>query len=183
MPVEPGNRDDEQMSVRQADASGGDIRANQHEEDRMRGIHCGKRGSEAAGEEQPDKLRKTVRFEQEAPSAAASSDPTVALEYAASGETQDRLGFVLVQQSGHVDDDVQTSALDAVNEMDGRKSRYIGEVLDWYRGEDAGDLKRSEPNELVENLTCLNALEGKFWKSNQKEGRDERRIGSERRDE
>ena len=51
--------------------------------------------------------------------------------------------------------------------MDGRKSRYIGEVLEWYRGEDAGDLKRSESNELVENLTCLNALEGKIWKSDQ----------------
>ena len=35
------------------------------------------------------------------------------------------------------------------------------EVLDWYRGEDAGDLKRSELNELVENLTCLNAFEEK----------------------
>ena len=32
----------------------------------------------------------------------------------------------------------------------------------------AGDLKRSELNELVENLTCLNALEGKILKSNQK---------------
>ena len=30
----------------------------------------------------------------------------------------------------------------------------------WYRGEDAGDLTRSELNELVENLTCLNALVG-----------------------
>ena len=28
------------------------------------------------------------------------------------------------------------------------KSRYIGEVLDWYRGEDAGDLKGSELHEL-----------------------------------
>ena len=36
------------------------IRENQHEEDRMRDIHVGKRGSEAAGDEQPDKLRKTV---------------------------------------------------------------------------------------------------------------------------
>ena len=54
----------------------------------MRDIHVGKRGSEAAGEEQPDKLRKTVRFEQEASSASASSDPTVVLEYPASGETQ-----------------------------------------------------------------------------------------------
>ena len=57
----------------------------------------------------------------------------------------------------------------------------MGEVLEWYRGEDAGDLKRSEINELVENWTCLNALESKFnpkilmdekswktWKSNQK---------------
>ena len=170
VPMELGNRDHEQMAVRQADASGGDIRANQHEEDR---IHCGKRGSEAAGEEHPDKLRKTVRFEQEAPSAAASSDPTVALQYPASGETQDRPGSVLVQKTGHVDDDVQTSAFDACNEMDGLKSHYIGEVLDWYRGEDAGDLKRSELNELVENLTCLNAFEGKFWKCNQKDGRDE----------
>ena len=69
-----------------------------------------------------------------------------------------RPGSVLVQKSCHVDDDVQISALDAFYEMDGRKSRYIGEVLEWYRGEDAGDFKRSELNELVENLTCLNAL-------------------------
>ena len=55
-----------------------------------------------------------------------------------------RPGSVLVQTSGHVDDDVQISALDAFYEMDGRKRRYIGEVLDWNRGEDAGDLKRSE---------------------------------------
>ena len=89
----------------------------------MRDIHVGKRGPEAAGEEQPDKLRKTVRFEQAAPSssAAASSDPTVALEYPASGETQDRPGSVLVQTSGHVDDDVQISALDAFHERMGER--------------------------------------------------------------
>ena len=82
------NRADEQVAVRHADASGGDVRENQHDENRMRDIHVGKRGPEAAGEEQPDKLRKTVRFEQEASSssAAASSDPT--LLYPASGETQ-----------------------------------------------------------------------------------------------
>ena len=142
VPRVPENRDDEHMAVRQADASGGDIRENMHEEDRMRDIHVGKRGSEAAGAEQPDKLRKTVRFEQEAPSAAASSDPLVAPEYPASDETQDRLGYVLVQKSGHVDDDVQISALDAFYEMDGGKSRYIGEVLDWFRGEDAGDQEK-----------------------------------------
>ena len=129
----------------------------------MRDIHVGKRGSEAASEEQPDKLRKTARFEQEASSASASFDPTVALEYPASGETQSRPGSVLVQKSGHVDDVVQISALDPFYEMDGRKSRYIGEVLEWYRGEDARDLKRSELNELVENLTCLNAPRGEIF--------------------
>ena len=56
----------EQMVVRQTDESGCDITENQHEENKMKDIHVGKRGSEAAGEEQPDKLRKTVRFEQEA---------------------------------------------------------------------------------------------------------------------
>ena len=63
MPMEPRNRDDEQVAVRHADASGGDVIQNQHEEDRMRDIHIGKRGPEAAGEEQPDKFRKTVRIE------------------------------------------------------------------------------------------------------------------------
>ena len=52
--------------------------------------------------------------------------------------------------------------------MDGRKSRHIGEVLEWYRGEDAGDLKRSELNALVETLACLNDLVAKTWKSDQK---------------
>ena len=88
------------MEVRHADASGGDITGNQHEEDRMRDIHVGKRGSMAAAEEQLDKLRKTVRLAQSAPSAAASSDPPVALEYPASGETHDRLEQVLFAQRG-----------------------------------------------------------------------------------
>ena len=55
--------DDEQVAFRHADASGCNIVENQHEENRMRDIHIGKRGPEAAGEEQPDMLRKTVRFE------------------------------------------------------------------------------------------------------------------------
>ena len=42
VPVEAANRDDEQMAVRHADASGGDITENQHEENRMRDIHVGK---------------------------------------------------------------------------------------------------------------------------------------------
>ena len=109
-------------------------RKTQHEENRIRDIHVGKRGSEAASEEQPDKLRKTVRFEQEAPSASASSDPPVALEYPASGETQDRPGSVLVQKSGHVDDDVQISALDAIGIME-KMPEILREVnsVNWLR--------------------------------------------------
>ena len=72
VPMEPGNGGDEQVALRHADASGGDIRDNQHEEDRMMDIHVGNREPLAADEAQPDKLRKTVRFEQEAPIAAAS---------------------------------------------------------------------------------------------------------------
>ena len=140
--VESGN--EEQVADRHAVASGEEEK--QHEENRMRDVYIGKRGTETASEEQPDKLRKTVRFEQEASSAAASSDPTVALKYPASGEKQDRPGSVHVQTSGHVEDDVQISALDAFSETEGRKSRYIGEVLEWYQGQDAGDLRRSELN-------------------------------------
>ena len=73
--VEPGN--EEQMADRLSVAPGEEEK--KHEEKRVRDIHVGKRGLEAASEEKPDKLKKTVRFEQEAPSAAASSDP-VSLE-------------------------------------------------------------------------------------------------------
>ena len=41
-----------------------------------------------------------------------------------------RPGSVPVQKSGSMDDDVQISSLDPFYEMDGRKSRYFGEVLD-----------------------------------------------------
>ena len=81
-----------------------------------------------------------------------------------------------MQKSGHVDDDVQISALDAFCEKGGRKSRYIGEVLEWYRGEDARDLKRSEQNKLVESWTRLNAVEGKIWNSDQKIVMDEELV-------
>ena len=85
------------------------------------------------------KLRKTVRFEQEAPQTSPSSSTHVSLENLANGEKQDRPEPVLVQNSGH--------ALDVFYELDGRESCYIKEVLYWYRGEDAGDLRRSALNE------------------------------------
>ena len=117
----PGTEMMSRWRFKHADVSGGNIMEDQHE-DRMRDIHVGKRGPEAAYEEQLDKLRHTVRFEQEVSSlsAAASSDPCVALECPASGETQSRSGSVSAQTSGHVNDDVQISALDAFYEMDER---------------------------------------------------------------
>ena len=45
--------------------------------------------------------------------------------------------------------------------------------MEWSRGEDAGDLKRSELNEWVETWTCPNAFEGKNWKNDQKVVTDE----------
>ena len=138
VPSEP--RKGEQMSDRHAVASGEDER--QHDENRIGDILIGQRGSETTNEEQPDKLRKTVRFDQDAPNTSPSSTMHVSLQYPASGERQDRLELVLVQNSGHVDDVIQISALDVFYEMNGRKSRKI-EVLDGYREEDARDLSRN----------------------------------------
>ena len=41
------------------------------------------------------------------------------------------------------------------------EKRYIKEVLDWYRGEDAGDLRVDDLSELVENMSALNAFKEK----------------------
>ena len=89
----------------------------------------------------------------------------MSLENPAGGARQDRPEPILVQNSRHVDDDMQISALDVLfYEMDGRISRYIKEVLDWYGQEDAGDLRRNTLNGAVENTTTPNALEVKFGK-------------------
>ena len=65
-------------------------------------------------------------------STSSSSTMHVSLEYPASGEKQDRPEPVLVQNPGRVDDDKSIPALDVYYEIDGRKSRYIKEMLDWY---------------------------------------------------
>ena len=165
MPKEPGNKNDEQVAVRHADASGGCIIENQHEEKRMRGIRVNKRGSGATSEEQLNEWRKTERLEHEAPNTSASSDPCVAQQHPAMGETPSRLGSVLVQKSGRVDDDMRIAVWDAFYGKDGRRSRYIGEVLERHRGEDAGDLKRIA---LLEKWTCLNVLEKEIFQSDPK---------------
>ena len=98
-------RTEEQMADRHAVASGEDEK--QHGENRMRDVHMGNRGSETANDEQLDKLRKTIRFDQEAPNTSSSSTMHVSLDYPASGERQDRPEPVPVQNPGHVDDDMQ----------------------------------------------------------------------------
>ena len=54
---------------------------------------------------------------------------------------------------------------------DGRESRYIREVLDWLREQDARDLERDGLNGLIENMTALSGLEKseKSWRSWQRE--------------
>ena len=89
-------------------------------------------------------MRKTVRFEQEAPNTSSSSPMHVSLECSATGERQDRSEHVFVPNSGNVDDDIQISALDVFYEMDGRMSRCIKEVFDWYRQEGARDPWRND---------------------------------------
>ena len=42
-----------------------------------------------------------------------------------------------MQNSGRVDNDMRITALDAFYGKNGRRSRYIGEVLARYQGEDA----------------------------------------------
>ena len=167
--VEPGN--EEQVVDRHAVASGEEEKTST-KENGMKDIHIGKGGSETAHEEQLDKSRKTLRFEQDAPNSSSYSTMHVFLEYPASGEKQDRPEPVFMHNLGLVDDDVQNFALDLLLiEMDGRESRHINEVLEWYREEDAGDLRRSESNWLVERMTCLYSLcwmiseRQKKWKS------------------
>ena len=60
-----------QMADRHAVASGNEEK--QHGENIMRDIHVGICVSETANEEQPDKFRKTARFEQEASESSSSS--------------------------------------------------------------------------------------------------------------
>ena len=90
----------------------------------------------------------------------------MSLEYPASGERQVRPKPVFEHNSSHVDDDIQISSLDVLCEMNGRQSRYIKEVLDWYREGDTGDLKRSELNELVSEHPRGKSWTS--WKRNQK---------------
>ena len=75
-----------------------------------------------------DRIAETERVKErkrarEDKGAGDASSTHVSLEYLASGEKQDRPEPVLVQKSGHVDDDMRISVLDVFHEMDGRESR------------------------------------------------------------
>ena len=154
------------MAVRHADASGGCIIENQHEEKRMSGTWVNKRGSGATSEEQLDKMEEDwtigVWSSEYISVFGLMCCPGTSSEW---WDTKSAGVRTCAGVSGRVDDDVRISALDALYEKDGRRSRYIGEVLEWYQGEDARDLQRTE---LVEKWTCLNVLEKKIFKSDPK---------------
>ena len=128
VPEEHGSKDDEQVAVRHADASGGYItekQARREKNERHPGQQKRIRSSN---------WRTIGQIEEESTIWARSSWmhqhlPIHLLHWSIlpSGETSSQPGSVIVQKSGHVDDDVQSSALDPFFEMDGRKSRYIGE--------------------------------------------------------
>ena len=140
------------MAGRRAVASGEE--ENQDEENRMRDIHIGERGAETANEERPDKLRRTVRFEQEAPNTSTSSSSTtrVPLEYPTSGERQILADHVFMLMTTY-------SWMYCVRWID---ERVVTSKKCWYRKEDTRDLKISELNELVQSITRLKALEKKI---------------------
>ena len=92
VPGEPEDKDDEQVAVRHADASGGYITENQHEGKIQRDIQVYERGSGATSEEHLDEWRKTERLERETPNTSASSDPYVTLEHPVKRKTTSRPG-------------------------------------------------------------------------------------------
>ena len=157
VPMEPWNRDDEQFDMRTHLAV-----TSQRKENNER-----RHGSEVAGEEQPDKLRKTVRFEQEASSASASSDPTVTLESPASGETQSRPGSVFLRwmhSTGRMDEGVVTS--DKCWSGIEQRMPEISKELNWLRSGHVSMFSRRKickfnPKILMEEKSW------RTWKSNQ----------------
>ena len=149
-------RSEEQMRDRHVVASGEHER---HDENIMRDIHIRKRGSETANEEQSDKLRKPVRFEQEAPDTSSSSTMHVSLEHPASGERQDRPEPVFVQNLGHVHDDMHISAFPRKRwTKESLHQRSVGLVS----RRRCQDLRIHQLYELIENMTALSSLDEKI---------------------
>ena len=155
-------RNEERMADRHAVASCEDER--QHDENKTTDIHIGKRGSETAHEEQPDNLRKALRYEQEAPNTESSSTMHVSFVFLTSGENNTEQSHYLCRSQFMLTMTYEFLRWMHFSEIVERKSRYIKEELASYP-EDAGDLRGRELNELVGNMTPLNALEGTFWKS------------------
>ena len=92
----------------------------QHEENIKINVHIGKRGSETANEApQYDSSKKLQIHRRPQPRMCLLDILRV---------VRNKIGRSPV----HVDD-MQISALDVFHEMGGRESRYIKEVLDWYR--------------------------------------------------
>ena len=161
--MEWGN--EEQMADRHAVASGKDER--QHDDDIMRDIHIGKGGSETACEEQPDKLRKTVRFEQEVPSSSSSSTIHVSLEYLARRDKTDQSGFSCRNQ-------IMWTMTNKFCVACGLRYGWTKEPL---HQRSVGLLSRRICRE--HDSSSLNAFQGEIWKSeksNQKIVMDEKFV-------
>ena len=130
-------RSEEQMADRHAVASGEKER--HHDENRMRNIYVGQRGSETVNEEQPDKLRKIVRLEQEAPNRSSSNHACLLHVLRVVRDKTDQSLYLCTIQVMSMTYKFLRSMF--FYEMYGRKTRYIKEVLDGYREEDC---KRSQ---------------------------------------
>ena len=68
-----------------------------------------------------------------------------------------RLGSELLQKSGHFNDDIQISALDAFYEMDGRRIRYIKEVSGFGIEEKMSEISR-EVGKLIRRFWWMRNL-------------------------
>ena len=134
---------------------------------RMKDVHMGKSGAKTMNVAQPDKLRRdsTIR-------ARSSEHINIIIFYftcvsRVSCECVRGKKSVRIQSWRKVQVMLMTTYFFLRwmywYEMDGRESRYIKEVLSSYRGEDAGDLKKSALNELVDSMICLDAFNGKSW--------------------
>ena len=160
VPVEPGS--EEHMDNRHAVVFGED--ENQRDENRMKDIHIGKkRGSKTANEEQPDKLRRTVRFEQEAPKNIIVFNHTRLLSILRL--VKEKVGRSPYLCKTQVMWMMAYTFLRWMYDMTWNDERVVTSKKCWSGIEKMPEISLGEFNELVESMTCLNAFEGTSWTS------------------
>ena len=120
----------------------------------MRDIHVGKRRSEAANEEQSDKLRKKVRFEQEA-----------LLLWNILRVVRHKLGRGPYLSRSQVMLMTTNKFLRWVHSTKRMDERVVTSEKCWSGTEEKMPEISRKLNELVENWTCLNLQHEKSWKT------------------